>query len=153
MIDESEMNRIIGVTSSSPAYVFKFIDAICEGARVQGIDGEGLLETICDMVIGSAYLLKNSEFSPKELISRVASKGGTTEKALLNYVETKISLDEIYSKYIKKGEIPFTSEKKMMSITYINSGEEITFIKGAYEVIEERCNKIYYNGQIIEFFD
>ena len=77
--------------------------------------------------------------------------GDPTEKALLNYVETKISLDEIYSKYIKKGEIPFTSEKKMMSITYINSGEEITFIKGAYEVIEERCNKIYYNGQIIEF--
>jgi pyrroline-5-carboxylate reductase len=87
MIDESEMNRIIGVTSSSPAYVFKFIDAICEGARVQGIDGEGLLETICDMVIGSAYLLKNSEFSPKELISRVASKGGTTEKALLKLEE------------------------------------------------------------------
>ncbi len=83
MIDESEMNRIIGVTSSSPAYVFKFIDAMCEGARAQGIDSEMLLGTVCDMVIGSALMLKNSEFSPKELISKVASKGGTTEQALL----------------------------------------------------------------------
>ena len=82
MIDESEMNRIIGVTSSSPAYVFKFISAICEGAKAQGIDNEVILSTVCDMVIGAAYMLKNSNISAEELISRVASKGGTTEKAL-----------------------------------------------------------------------
>ncbi len=82
MINECEMNRTIGITSSSPAYVFKFIAAICAGAREQGIDGESLLNTVCDMVIGSAEMLKQSEFSPEELISRVASKGGTTERAL-----------------------------------------------------------------------
>ena len=83
MIDESEMNRIIGVTSSSPAYVFKFINAICKGAEAQGLDGKALIETVCDMVIGSAELLKASDCSPEELMSRVASKGGTTEQALL----------------------------------------------------------------------
>ncbi len=83
VIDESEMNRVIGVTSSSPAYVFKFINAICEGASTQGLDGDAMLSAICDVVIGSATLLKQSSDTPKELISKVASKGGTTEQALL----------------------------------------------------------------------
>ena len=82
IIDEAEMNRIIGALSSSPAYVFKFIDAICKGADAQGLDGNALLHSVCDVVIGSAMLLKSSELSPAELISRVASKGGTTQKAL-----------------------------------------------------------------------
>jgi pyrroline-5-carboxylate reductase len=77
------MNRIIGVTSSAPAYVFKFIDAICKGADIQGLDGTSLLNSVCDMVIGSAMLLKGSSDSPSELIAKVASKGGTTEQALI----------------------------------------------------------------------
>ena len=87
VIDESDMNRIIGVTSSSPAYVFKFIDAICKGAEAQGLDGKALLNVICDMVIGSATLLKGCEDSPSQLIAKVASKGGTTEQALLKLDE------------------------------------------------------------------
>ena len=82
VIDETEMNRIISVTSSSPAYVFAFIDAICEGARAQGLDGEALLTAVCDMVIGSAMLLKQDSLTPAEQIKRVTSKGGTTERAM-----------------------------------------------------------------------
>ena len=82
IIDELDMNKIIGVTSSSPAYVFKFIDSIYKGAIAQGLDGADLLDSICDVVIGSAVLLKQSSDTPQELISKVASKGGTTEKAL-----------------------------------------------------------------------
>lgn len=82
LIDESEMNRIIGVTSSSPAYVFKFIDAIYKGAQAQGLSTDGLIEAICDVFIGSAQLLKESGETPQTLISRVASKGGTTERAI-----------------------------------------------------------------------
>ena len=83
IIDEKEMNRIISATSSSPAYVFKFINAICEGASAQGLNGDDLIKAVCDVVIGSAMLLKASTDSPTELIRKVASKGGTTEQALL----------------------------------------------------------------------
>ena len=82
LIEESDMNRIIGVTSSSPAYVFKFIDSIYKSAIAQGLSDEGLLDAVCDVFIGSALLLKKSSESPQELIRRVASKGGTTEQAL-----------------------------------------------------------------------
>ena len=87
IIDEKDMNAIIGVTSSSPAYVFKFIDAICKGAEAQGLDGKKLIDIVCDVVIGSALLLKQSVDSPTELISKVASKGGTTEQALIKLNE------------------------------------------------------------------
>lgn len=83
IIDESDMNAIIGVTSSSPAYVFKFINAICCGAEAQGLRSDAMLDVVCDMVIGSAMLLKQSSDTPLELISKVASKGGTTEQALI----------------------------------------------------------------------
>ena len=76
------MNRMIGVTSSSPAYVFLFADAIYKGALAQGLSTEGLMDAICDMIIGSATLLKQSGELPSDLISKVASKGGTTEQAI-----------------------------------------------------------------------
>ena len=91
IIDESEMNRIISVTSSSPAYVFKFIDAIYKGALEQGLSDNGLVDAICDVFIGSAYLLKMSKETPEALASKVASKGGTTEQALLRLEQGNIS--------------------------------------------------------------
>lgn len=88
-IAEEQMNRIIGVTSSSPAYIFLFVKSMLEGAREQGLLGDGgideqiLITSICDMIIGSAELMKAGGVSPDEQIKRVASKGGTTERALL----------------------------------------------------------------------
>ena len=82
---------MIGVTSSSPAYVFQFISAIYEGALAQGLSNDGLLDAICDVVIGSAMTLKGSEDSPEEWITRVASKGGTTERALATLNEHRVS--------------------------------------------------------------
>ena len=82
-IDEKDMNKTIGITSSSPAYVFKFIKAICDGANAQGIDNEDLINTVCDVLIGSAELIKSQQSNtPDDMIKAVASKGGTTEKAL-----------------------------------------------------------------------
>ena len=87
VIDEAEMNRIISVTSSSPAYVFAFIDAICRGATAQGLDGDALLPAVCDMVIGSATLLRDGALTPAEQIARVTSKGGTTERAMAVFAQ------------------------------------------------------------------
>ena len=88
IIDEKEMNRLISVTSSSPAYVFEFVDSIYKGAIAQGLDGEGLIPVICDVIIGSAMLLKGSSDTPSQLISKVASKGGTTEQAIKTLKES-----------------------------------------------------------------
>ena len=51
-------------------------------AKAQGLDGDALLNSICDVVIGSAALLKSGNLSPEEQIRVVTSKGGTTERAM-----------------------------------------------------------------------
>ncbi len=81
-IDESEMNRMISVTSSSPAYVFAFIKAICDGAAAQGLERDDILPAVCDMVVGAATLLKQGGMTPDAQIQMVTSKGGTTERAM-----------------------------------------------------------------------
>lgn len=90
VIDESEMNRIICVTGSSPAYVFLMIKAMYDEAVAQGLlraDGQGLdeqelINSICDTIIGAAKLMKSGAKTPDEQIQTVASKGGTTERAI-----------------------------------------------------------------------
>ena len=86
IIDEADMNPIISVTGSSPAYVFDFINAIHKAAVAQGLSDENLLACICDVVIGSATLLKSGlqagGLTPEDQIRRVTSKGGTTEQAM-----------------------------------------------------------------------
>ena len=71
-LDEADMNKIIAATSSSPAYIFLMIKAICDGAAAEGIR----------CVIGSAELALRSNKSLDELIRMVTSPKGTTEKAL-----------------------------------------------------------------------
>ncbi len=82
ILDESEMNRVISATSSAPAYVYLFIKSVYDAAIAQGLDYEGMRESICDMVIGSAELVKQSPKTFDELISMVTSKGGTTQRAM-----------------------------------------------------------------------
>lgn len=82
VLDEADMNKIIAVTGSSPAYVFRFIRDLYEGGVAQGLPDAGLLDAACDAVIGSAMLLKSSDKTPDELIAMVTSKGGTTAEAL-----------------------------------------------------------------------
>ncbi len=91
-IREEEMNRIISVTGSSPAYVFMMIKAMYEGALAQGLLSDAisdrglsekeLIDSICDTIIGSAMLMKAGEKTPDEQIKTVCSKGGTTERAV-----------------------------------------------------------------------
>lgn len=91
LIDECEMNRMIGVTSSSPAYIFRFIQAMYDGAVAQGLaESPELLDAICDTVIGSAIMLKQAHEEPSELIAKVCSKGGTTEQAMLRLESGKL---------------------------------------------------------------
>jgi pyrroline-5-carboxylate reductase len=82
VIDESQMNAIISVTSSAPAYVYSLIRGIYDGAVEQGFDPAVMLGIICSMVEGSAYMLRKSGKTPDKMIKLVASKGGTTEAAL-----------------------------------------------------------------------
>ena len=99
-INDDEMNKIICVTGSSPAYVFMVIKAMLDAAKNQGLiktddnnaslDEKELLDAICDTLIGSSMLVKASNKTLDEQIAMVCSKGGTTEQAVAELQRYKL---------------------------------------------------------------
>ncbi len=71
--------------------------------------------------------------------------GEPTEMALYNYAE-KFLKSDIKNKRIN--EIPFDSERKMMSTFHKEKGKIIQYTKGAPDVILQRCTHYIENGNI-----
>ena len=84
VIDEAQMNTVICVNGSSPAYFYHFIDAMVQSAKAQGLglDERTILEAVCSTVIGSAQMLLDSGKTAGELVRAVTSPKGTTEQAM-----------------------------------------------------------------------
>lgn len=82
VLNERQMNAVISVNSSSPAYIYLFAKSMLDSAVKQGVDADTALQLICQTFIGSAEMLQKSGYSPEELIKMVSSPGGTTLKAL-----------------------------------------------------------------------
>lgn len=81
-LEESQMNAVISVNSSSPVYLYMLADAMIKGATQQGISEKMATELVFQTLKGSVEMLKKSGLSPDELIKMVASPGGTTQAAI-----------------------------------------------------------------------
>ena len=79
-LDESQMNAVISVNSSSPAYVYLFDNAV-----TQGIDRAVATDLVYQTLKGSAEMLIQTNSDPDALIRMVASPKGTTEAALKSF--------------------------------------------------------------------
>ena len=85
ILPEAQMNAVISVNGSSPAYVYLFAEAMLKGAVEQGFTEEEIYPAVLQSIIGSFEMLKDIGKSPSELIKSVAVPGGTTEKALESF--------------------------------------------------------------------
>lgn len=90
-IEESQMNAIISVNGSVPAYVYYFLRALMQAAEKEGIDPEVAKLLLCHTFIGSANMVLQSEDDIDELIRKVCSPGGTTLAALAEFDRNGIS--------------------------------------------------------------
>ncbi|MBR7142099.1 MAG: pyrroline-5-carboxylate reductase [Clostridia bacterium] len=81
-LPEEQMNAVISVNGSSPAYVYLFAKSAVEYAAQTGIDPDIALQLFCQVLIGSAEMMLRSGQTLQELIEAVSSKGGTTLAAL-----------------------------------------------------------------------
>lgn len=82
ILPESLMNAVISISGSSPAFIYLFAKAICDGAEAQGIDRNVAMKLFAATLEGSAEMLRSSGDDPDTLIAKVSSKGGTTIAAL-----------------------------------------------------------------------
>ncbi|MFH1663555.1 MAG: calcium-translocating P-type ATPase, SERCA-type, partial [archaeon] len=100
-------------------------------------------ETDLSLILNAGVLCNNSVLEGKNLI------GDPTETSLLvagaKAGIIKEKLEEIYPRI---GEIPFSSERKLMTSIHSFKGKKISFSKGAPDIVLELCTKIFENGSI-----
>lgn len=87
---ESMLNAATAISGSGPAYVFYFMQAMIESAIQLGFSPSEAEFLVSQTFSGSVQLQKRSKFSNQEWIDKVASKGGTTEAALMEFGSWKV---------------------------------------------------------------
>jgi P-type Ca2+ transporter type 2C len=120
-------------------------------------------------VTGSGYkregtfLFNNKKTNPKdlELLLRIGILnndasitdgvvvGDPTEGALIvSAAKAGFNETALRKQHTRKDEIPFTSERKIMSTIHDIEGEKVVYVKGAPEVVLKSCTSIYESGKI-----
>lgn len=82
IVPERLMDVVVGVSGSSPAYVFMFIEAMADGAVAAGMPRKQAYEFAAQAVLGSAKMVLETGMHPGELKDMVCSPGGTTIQAV-----------------------------------------------------------------------
>ncbi|MEW5677316.1 pyrroline-5-carboxylate reductase [Flavobacterium enshiense] len=80
--EEKLIDAATAVSGSGPAYVFYFMNAMIEAAQQLGFSQSEAELLVNQTFIGAINLQNGNSLSNQEWITKVASKGGTTEKAL-----------------------------------------------------------------------
>ena len=74
--------------------------------------------------------------------------GTPTEAALKSLSLKVLAIDDNRLRYPRVNEVPFTSERKMMTTINKKNGDMIVFSKGAPEEILKKCHRIMEKGKI-----
>ena len=82
VVPERLMDVVVGVSGSSPAYVFMFIEAMADEAVAAGMPRKQAYEFAAQAVLGSAKMVLETGKHPGELKDMVCSPGGTTIQAV-----------------------------------------------------------------------
>lgn len=82
IIPEKLIDVVVGVSGSSPAYVFMFIEAMADAAVADGMPRKQAYKFAAQAVLGSAKMVLETEMHPGELKDMVCSPGGTTIEAV-----------------------------------------------------------------------
>ncbi len=81
-VSEPMIDVVVGVSGSSPAYVFLFIEAMADAAVADGMPRAQAYQFAAQSVLGSAKMVLETGLHPGELKDMVCSPGGTTIEAV-----------------------------------------------------------------------
>ena len=82
LMNEKMLNSVVALTSSSPAYVYMFIEAMADAAVYDGIPRSTAYKLAAQAVLGSAKMVLDTGKHPGELKDMVCSPAGTTIRAV-----------------------------------------------------------------------
>ena len=107
-IPENLQNALTGTSGSGPAYFFRFIEAMVDGAVEMGLSREDATTLSIQTIVGAAALLDESGDTPTKLREKVTSLKGATAEALAvfdNSGISKIVSDAMASSARRAGEL------------------------------------------------
>ena len=81
-VAEQQMDAVVAISGSSPAYVFMLIEAMADGAVAEGLPRKTAYEMAAQAVLGSAKMVLETGKHPGELKDMVCSPAGTTIDAV-----------------------------------------------------------------------
>ena len=101
-------------------------------------------------VLKIAVLCNDSKLEKETETERWKIKGDPTEGALVvTAAKAGLWKEELEQEAPRIGEIPFSSERKRMTTVHLVSGQKkVAFMKGAPEVVLDKCTKIYADGKV-----
>ena len=92
---EEAIDAATAISGSGPAYVWFFMDALMEAGRRMGFSESEAELLVSQTFLGAIELYKASNFSCREWIAKVSSRGGTTEAAMASYQQEAVHKDII----------------------------------------------------------
>jgi len=79
---EAQINSVIAVSGSAPAYFFYLMQAMQQVGEELGFSPEQAKAMVAQTALGAATMASQSELSFEQLRAQVTSKGGTTHQAI-----------------------------------------------------------------------
>lgn len=94
-------------------------------------------------------LIKGMSLCNDTVLSDGKYLGDPTETALVAYaVKCGYDFNKLKEDYVRTGEIPFDSKRKLMSTVHTSSDGDIAFIKGAPDILIQKCTQILDGKQV-----